>query len=221
MRDAASPHTNPDSVVSPILELIPQRPTPKSLTLAAQGCTACELYRNATQAVCGEGKQSARMMLIGEAPGHEEDLRGQPFVGPAGRLLHDMLDEAGFQQGELYLTNAVKHFKWEARGTRRLHVKPSYKEVAACRPWLDVELEMLKPRVVVCLGASAAQSFRGPGFRVTQHLGEISQTADGAFWMATLHPAAVLRMPSPETRQHARATVVKDLQQARELLKVK
>lgn len=209
------------SAVSPIRALLPQHPSRRSLAQAVQGCTNCDLYRDATQAVWGEGRAGAPLVLIGEQPGNEEDLRGHPFVGPAGRLLHELLAEAEIREEEVYLTNAVKHFKWEARGKRRIHVKPTNQEVVACRPWLDVELSLLRPRVVVCLGASAAQSFRGPGFRLTQHLGEVGQTAEGLYWMATLHPAAVLRMPTPEARGQARNTVLRDLRQARDLLALK
>lgn len=202
---------------SPIPSLIPDHPSVASLAKAAQRCTACDLYKNATQVVFSEGMPQAQVMLVGEVPGHEEDLAGRPFVGPAGRLLRSALDEVGFDAKEVYFTNAVKHFKWEPRGQRRLHVKPNYREVMACRPWLEVELELVNPFVVVCLGGTAAQSFMGREFRVTQSRGQVFEMAR-YFWIATLHPAAILRMPTSLDRERARADFVSDLARVRELV---
>jgi uracil-DNA glycosylase family protein len=187
-----------------------------TLAQAARDCTACELYKNATQVVFSEGNARAHVMLIGETPGNDEDLAGRPFVGPAGKLLRRLLEQAGFGEKELYFTNAVKHFKWQPRGTRRLHVTPSYREVTACRPWLLRELEIVKPRIVVCLGATAAQTLLGREFRVTQHRGEVISMV-GYLLLPTLHPAAVLRMPTPAARQQAESDLLADLARAREL----
>jgi DNA polymerase len=168
--------------------------------------------------VFGEGVTSAEVMLIGEQPGDQEDLQGHPFVGPAGRLLDEVLQEAGVERTKVYITNAVKHFKWEPRGKRRLHAKPAYGEIRACRPWLDAELDVIKPRVVVCLGATAAQSFMGREFKVTQSRGKFYEI-DGKFHLiATLHPSAVLRMPDPDDRARARAELVQDLARVRDFL---
>lgn len=203
---------------SPIEAMLPVQPTVASLGEAAQGCTACNLYRNATQAVFGEGSAEALVMMVGEQPGDQEDLQGRPFVGPAGQLLDAVMKEAGLLRSEVYITNAVKHFKWEPRGQRRLHQKPAYGEIKACRPWLDAEMRLVKPRVVVCLGASAAQSFMGSSFRITQHRGKFIEMEGIPHWMATLHPSGVLRMPDEEARRRARADLTADLAQVRELL---
>jgi len=207
---------NPEE--SPIHFMIPERPTVDKLAAAAQGCTACDLYKNATQAVFGEGATRAEVMLIGEQPGDQEDLQGHPFVGPAGKLLDSALEEAGIERSAVYITNAVKHFKWEPRGKRRLHAKPAYGEIRACRPWLDAELDLVKPRVVVCLGATAAQSFMGRTFKITQSHGKFYEIEGKFQLIATLHPSAVLRMPSPEDRERARAELVQDLARVRDFL---
>ncbi|NUQ76403.1 MAG: UdgX family uracil-DNA binding protein [Polyangiaceae bacterium] len=198
--------------------MIPERPTPQNLAAAAQGCTACDLYKNATQAVFGEGAVGAEVMLIGEQPGDQEDREGHPFVGPAGRLLDSILEEVGIERSAVYITNAVKHFKWEPRGKRRLHKKPAYGEIRACRPWLDAELDLIKPRVVVCLGATAAQSFMGQTFKITQSRGKFYEIEGKFNLIATLHPSAVLRMPSPEDRARARAELAQDLSRVRDFL---
>ncbi len=212
---------------SPINALIPTHSTVQLLSIAAQSCTDCERYCNATQAVFSEGSPQAEVMLIGESPGDEEDRTGRPFVGPAGRLLRQVLDEVGFKAADLYFTNAVKHFKWEARGKRRIHVKPDYREVVACRPWLQAEIDLVRPQIVVCLGSTAAQSFMGREFRVTRHLGRIIppsndfsgswQPREPFYFVATLHPAAILRMPTHEARFQARAEFTAHLASAREL----
>src|SRR5712692_11810303 len=153
--------------------LVPSRPTLKKLKIAAAGCQACDLWRTGTQTVFGEGSQSSTVMFVGEQPGNQEDLQGRPFVGPAGNLLDKALEEAGIDRSRVYVTNVVKHFKWEPRGKRRLHQKPNAAEIAACRPWLDTEIELVKPRAIVCLGATAAQTLLGRQFKVTAHRGEL------------------------------------------------
>lgn len=181
---------------------------------AAAGCHGCPLYSLGTQTVFGEGPETARLMMIGEQPGDQEDLAGHPFVGPAGKLLDASLEEAGIDRDLVYVTNAVKHFKWEPRGKRRLHKKPSSREVKACAPWLEAEMTAVKPRLVVPMGATAAQALLGPGFRVTQSRGEILPFRDGAEVMATLHPSALLRERDPAARERKRATFVGDLRRA-------
>jgi uracil-DNA glycosylase family protein len=172
---------------------LPERPTLPALRAAVQHCRGCPLYANATQAVFGHGRRSARVMLVGEQPGDQEDRTGTPFVGPAGRLLDRALAEAGIDRDETYVTNAVKHFKWKARGTRRIHDKPSWSEQLACRPWLDAELALVKPEVVVLLGATAAQALLGRGFRVTRDRGRQPHSDLAETVIATIHPSAVLR----------------------------
>ena len=147
--------------------LVPSRPTLKKLQIAAAGCQACDLWRTGTQTVFGEGKQTSTVMFIGEQPGNQEDLQGKPFVGPAGNLLDKALVEAGIDRSRVYVTNVVKHFKWEPRGKRRIHKKPNALEISACRPWLEAEVQVVKPRVIVCLGSTAAQAILGPKFRVS------------------------------------------------------
>jgi uracil-DNA glycosylase len=160
---------------------------------AVQGCRGCPLYANATQAVFGEGTLKAEVMLVGEQPGDQEDLAGAPFVGPAGKLLDRALDEAGIDRGTTYVTNAVKLFKWKARGTRRIHDKPTWTETMACRPWLDAELALLKPRALVLLGATAAQALLGKSFKVTKERGKPLDSELADLDVATIHPSAVLR----------------------------
>jgi uracil-DNA glycosylase len=174
---------------------LPERPTLPSLAAAVQRCRGCPLYANATQAVFGEGRRSARVMLVGEQPGDQEDRAGKPFVGPAGQLLDRALEEAGIDRGETYVTNAVKHFKWKPRGTRRIHDKPSWSEQVACRPWLEAELAVVRPEVLVLLGATAAQSLLGRSFRVTRDRGRVADTGLAATVVATIHPSAILRSP--------------------------
>ena len=179
--------------------LVPPRPSLKKLREAAAGCKACPLWKSGTQTVFGEGSPRARVLFVGEQPGDQEDKLGKPFVGPAGRLLDKALEEAGIDRSLAYVTNAVKHFKWEARGKRRIHQKPSWSEVAACRPWLDAELEVVRPRVLVCLGATAAQSLLGRQFRVTQQRGEPVASALAPVVIATVHPSSILRSDDRET----------------------
>ena len=178
---------------------------------AAAGCTACELWKTGTQTVFGEGNESARLMLVGEQPGDKEDVAGRPFVGPAGRILDQALEEAGIDRADVYVTNAVKHFKWEARGKRRLHKRPDAREVAACRPWLEQEIELVQPRVVVCLGATAAQALLGRAFRVTKQRGELFPQEAGHVITATVHPSSILRAPDAATREAEMGAFTEDL----------
>jgi DNA polymerase len=182
-----------------------------SLRAAAAGCRGCDLWRRGTQTVFGEGRARARVMLVGEQPGDEEDRTGRPFVGPAGRLLDQALAAAGVARADVYVTNVVKHFKWEPRGKRRIHAKPSRAEIGACLPWLRAELELVRPEAVVCLGATAAQALLGPAFRVTRQRGEWMGTAFAARVMATVHPSAILRAPDDAARRAEMARFVEDL----------
>jgi uracil-DNA glycosylase family protein len=183
----------------------------------AAGCTACDLYKTGTQTVFGEGKASAEVVFVGEQPGDQEDLQGRPFVGPAGKLLDKALDDAGIDRRQVYLTNAVKHFKWTARGKRRIHQKPNWSEVAACRPWLDGELEVIKPRVLVCLGATAAQALLGRDFRVSRQRGVPVESDLAEHVLATVHPSSVLR-GDPESREQEYRALVDDLKAVARLL---
>jgi DNA polymerase len=191
--------------------LVPERPTVTRLREAAAGCRACPLWKDGTQTVFGEGPAKAAIMLVGEQPGDREDLEGRPFVGPAGRVLDDALGEAGIDRGEVYLTNVVKHFKWKARGKRRIHQKPNAEEIAACRPWLDAELEVVKPDVLVALGATAAQALLGRGFRVTRERGVPVDSDLAPNVLATVHPSSILRARDEAERREAYAAFVADL----------
>jgi uracil-DNA glycosylase family protein len=177
---------------------------------AAAGCQACDLWKLGTQTVFGEGAEGADLMLVGEQPGDKEDLAGRPFVGPAGRVLDEALDRAAIDRSGVYVTNAVKHFKWEPRGKRRLHKRPDAGEVSACRPWLDREIELVRPRVVVCLGATAAQALLGRGFKVTRQRGELFPQEAGHVVTATVHPSSILRAPDA-TRDAEMTAFVEDL----------
>jgi len=179
---------------------------------AAAGCHACELYAGATQTVFGEGRVHAAVMLVGEQPGDHEDREGHPFVGPAGRILDDALAAAGIDRTAVYVTNAVKHFKWSARGKRRIHQKPDAREVAACRPWLTAEIERVRPQVLVCLGATAAQALLGPSFRVTKQRGQPVDSPLAPVVLATVHPSSILRAPDAAARDAAFAAFVADLE---------
>jgi uracil-DNA glycosylase family protein len=190
---------------------IPPHGTLEELQRAAQHCKACDLWKRGTQTVFGEGEPSAKIMFVGEQPGNQEDLEGKPFVGPAGKLLDTALVEAGIDRRKVYVTNAVKHFKWELRGKRRIHKKPNAAEIAACRPWLDAEIVVLGPKVIVCLGATAAQALLGRDFRVTQHRGEFLKSALAPFVMATVHPSSILRAPDEETRHQEMKRFIHDL----------
>ena len=190
--------------------LVPERPSLPKLREAAAACTACDLYKTGTQTVFGEGTSNAEVMFVGEQPGDQEDLAGKPFVGPAGRLLDEALVDAGIDRKTVYVTNVVKHFKWQARGKRRLHQKPNWSEIAACRPWLDAELAVVEPRVLVCLGATAAQALLGRQFRVTRERGRPVESDLAAHVIATVHPSSILRS-DPETREQEYAAFVEDL----------
>src|SRR5947208_1008587 len=198
--------------------LIPADPDLGRLREAAGECTACPLYRNATQTVFGEGPDRALIMFVGEQPGDSEDLAGHPFVGPAGKLLDRCMTAAGIDRGRAYVTNAVKHFKWVPRGTRRIHSKPSSLEIAACFPWLEAEIAAVKPRVVVALGATAAQALFGKAFRVTRDRGRPVPSRWAQYAMATVHPSALLRAPDDETRHREIRHFVDDLKQIARLL---
>ncbi len=196
--------------------LVPERPSLPKLREAAAGCTACDLYKTGTQTVFGEGARSAEALFVGEQPGDQEDRAGKPFVGPAGRLLDEALEDAGIDRTQVYVTNVVKHFKWVARGKRRIHQKPNWQEVAACRPWLDAELAVVEPRVLVCLGATAAQALLGRQFRVTKERGRPVESDLAEHVLATIHPSAILR--DPETREQEYAAFVDDLRTVAALL---
>jgi uracil-DNA glycosylase len=191
-------------------EFLPARRTLETLAAAAKDCHGCDLYRDATQTVFGEGVRGAEVMLVGEQPGDREDREGRPFVGPAGRLLDTALNEAGIDRADVYLTNVVKHFKWEPRGKRRIHRKPDLAEQRACRPWLEAELEVVRPEVVVLLGAVAAQALLGRDFRVTRQRGTWVEAPYAPLVTATVHPSSILRAPD-ETREAELALFVRDL----------
>jgi uracil-DNA glycosylase family protein len=195
------------------LEYLPERRDLRSLEAAAAQCQGCDLYQRAAQVVFGEGRLRASLFLVGEQPGDREDQQGRPFVGPAGLLLDKCLESAGIDRREVYVTNAVKHFKWEPRGKIRLHKKPNSLEIAACRPWLEAEIEAVQPQLIVCLGATAAQDLLGSQFRLTRHRGEVFPTKYGPI-TATIHPSAILRMPEPEAKEAEIASLVTDLKVA-------
>ena len=198
-------------------DYLPERLTLETLRDAAAVCHGCGLWRTGTQTVFGEGAKHAAVMLVGEQPGDQEDQQGRPFVGPAGRLLDRALDEAGIDRSGAYVTNVVKHFKWQPRGKRRIHQKPNASEIAACRPWLDAELEVVKPEVLVCLGATAAQALLGRQFRVTQQRGTPVDSPLAPHVLATIHPSAILR-GEPEEREREFAGLVEDLRVVASLL---
>ena len=181
---------------------------------SADKCTACHLYERATQTVFGEGPKNAAIMLVGEQPGDSEDVAGKPFVGPAGKIMDQALEEAGIDRKQVYVTNAVKHFKWEPRGKRRIHQKPNSREVAACRPWLEAELRLVKPKLLVCLGATAAQAIFGPSFRVTRERGKLLSSKLAPRVLATLHPSSLLRQPDEASREREYKHFVTDLRAA-------
>ena len=204
---------------SPAEELIPPRPTLPSLKNAAADCQACDLWKTGTQTVFGEGARRVKVMFVGEQPGNEEDLSGRPFVGPAGRLLDDALEAAGIDRKQTYVTNVVKHFKWEPRGKRRIHKKPNAQEISACRPWLEAEIALVKPKVIVALGATAAQTLLGPKFRVTKQRGEFIESTLAPYIMATVHPSSILRAPDDETRRLEHRRFVDDLKKLARIIK--
>ena len=191
--------------------LIPSRPTLNKLRIAAAGCQACDLWKTGTQTVFGEGKPSSTVMFIGEQPGNAEDLKGRPFVGPAGGLLDKALEEAGIDRTKVYVTNVVKHFKWEPRGKKRIHKKPNAAEITACRPWLHAEINLIHPRVIICLGSTAAQAILGPKFKVSTQRGTFVQSPLAPFVTATVHPSSILRAPSDDRRHEEMARFIADL----------
>ena len=202
----------------PVTALMPARPTLTAVREIARECKACDLYKRGTQTVFGEGPRRAEIMMVGEQPGDAEDLAGHPFVGPAGKLLDRALEDAGIDRGVVYVTNVVKHIKWEPRGKRRIHAKPNAAEVGACRPWLETEIALVKPRVLVCLGATAAQALLGKGFKVSQQRGTPVESALAPTVIATVHPSSILRSRHDETRRAEMARFVEDLKSvAREL----
>jgi DNA polymerase len=190
---------------------LPDRPTLNGVRRIASQCKACDLYKRGTQTVFGEGPPKAEIMLVGEQPGDAEDVAGHPFVGPAGRLLDSALEEAGIDRKLVYVTNVVKHFKWEPRGKRRIHAKPNAGEIGACRPWLEVEIALIKPRVLVCLGATAAQALLGKVFRVTKDRGKFVPSSLAPRVTATVHPSSILRAPDEEARRAEYQQFVNDL----------
>src|SRR5437764_6137936 len=193
---------------------VPDTTSLAKLAAASKSCTACPLYKNATQTVFGEGPKHATMMLLGEQPGDYEDVAGKPFVGPAGKILNRALEESGIDRAEVYVTNAVKHFKWEPRGKRRIHQKPSSRDIAACRPWLEAELRLVEPKLVVCLGSTAGQTVFGPSFRVTKERGKVLSSRLAPKVVATVHPSSLLRQPDEESRDREYARFVADLRVA-------
>jgi uracil-DNA glycosylase len=187
----------------------------RTLATAARGCRACPLWRRATQTVFGEGSTTADVMLVGEQPGNDEDLAGRPFVGPAGKLLLQALEEAGIDRGRTYITNVVKHFKWEPRGKRRIHAKPNAGEIGACRPWLESEIAILHPRAIVCLGATAAKALLGAAFKVSVQRGRFVESPLAPLVTATVHPSSILREPDSKARRDAMRAFVRDLKKVR------
>jgi len=200
---------------------LPSRLSLAELTEAARTCKACDLWKHATQTVFGEGPSTAEIMLVGEQPGDQEDRAGHPFVGPAGKVLERALEQAGIDRSDIYITNVVKHFKWEAasRGKRRIHKKPRQSEIEACRPWLESELEAIRPRVLVCLGASAAQSLLGKDFRVSRDRGKSVASPLAPQVVATVHPSSILRAQDDESRESQMKSFVEDLKLVARLAK--
>jgi len=200
--------------------LIPARPTLRALREAAAGCRACDLWKTGTQTVFGEGSPQATVMLVGEQPGDREDLAGRPFVGPAGKLLNQALAQVGIDRRNVYVTNVVKHFKWapDERGRRRIHKKPRYSEISACRPWLEAELAVVKPQILVCLGATAAQALLGKEFSVSRRRGELVESPLAPYVMATVHPSSILRAIDHESRRQQMESFVADLRRIAHLL---
>ena len=198
---------------------LPRELSLESLNQAAAGCKGCDLWELGTQTVFGEGKPHSKVMLVGEQPGDREDVEGRPFVGPAGRVLDDAMERAGIERSAVYLTNAVKHFRFTRRGKRRLHEKPNAAQVRACRPWLQAELAVVQPRVMVLLGATAAQSVMGPSFKVTKERGRVQASPLGVPVVATVHPSSILRSPDEESRHQAMEAYVADLKAVARLLK--
>ncbi len=205
-----SPPASDPKPGEPVPNLLPDRPTLRSVADVAAGCKACDLYKRGTQTVFGEGPKGASLMLVGEQPGDAEDVAGHPFVGPAGKLLDRALQEAGIDREAVYVTNVVKHFKWEPRGKRRIHAKPNAGEIAACRPWLETEIALVRPQALVCLGATAAQALLGKSFKVSKQRGKFVDSSLAPLVMATVHPSSILRAPD-ESRDAEMERLVADL----------
>jgi uracil-DNA glycosylase family protein len=205
---------SPDSAAN----FFPSRKSLKAFREAAADCKACDLWKRGTQTVFGEGTRRAEVFFVGEQPGNEEDLTGQPFVGPAGRLLNDALAAAGIDRAQTYVTNVVKHFKWEPRGKRRIHKKPNSSEIKACRPWLEAEIALIKPKVIVCLGATAAQALLGSRFLVSKQRGQFIESTLAPYIMATVHPSSILRAPDEETRHDEKRWFIDDLKKVARVL---
>ncbi|MFN2528182.1 MAG: UdgX family uracil-DNA binding protein [Candidatus Baltobacteraceae bacterium] len=199
-------------------DFLPDRLSLKSLREASACCKGCDLYKYATQTVFGEGKKRARLMLVGEQPGDNEDQEGHPFVGPAGKLLHTAMVEANIDPAHAYITNTVKHFKFELRGKRRIHAKPKTIEIRACLPWLEAEIKVVRPEIVVALGATAAQALLGKGFRLTKHRGEILPSVFAPRTLATVHPSSILRAPDADSRHRELGAFIADLKLARKAI---
>ena len=195
----------------PVPDLLPDKPTLKNVAGAAADCKACDLYKRGTQTVFGEGPKRATVMLVGEQPGDAEDLAGHPFVSPAGKLLDRALEQAGIDRKTVYVTNVVKHFKWERRGKRRIHAKPNAAEIGACRPWLEIEVALVRPHALVCLGATAAQALLGKTFRVSRQRGEFVESSLAPLVIATVHPSSILRARDDESRRQEMERFVADL----------
>jgi len=208
----------PRTILPGASAFLPDRIKAETLRESVQKCRGCELYRNATQAVMGEGPQSAQIMFVGEQPGGVEDREGSPFMGPAGKILDRAFADAGIDRSSVYLTNAVKHFKFDERGKRRIHKKPSVSEVNACRPWLEAEVSLIQPKIIVCLGATAAQSVLGPQFRLTKERGHFVEHAWAPYVTATIHPSAILRAPDQDSRHAQYQEFVADLKRIRGIL---
>jgi uracil-DNA glycosylase family protein len=198
---------------------IPDRPGLRNLREAAAGCRACPLWKTGTQTVFGAGRRSAKLILVGEQPGDREDRDGKPFVGPAGRVLDRALEDAGIDRADAYVTNVVKHFKWIPKGKRRIHQKPNREEITACRPWLEAELEVVKPKAMVCLGATAAQALLGSGFRVTRDRGKLVDTDLAPIATGTVHPSSILRVDDEDERRVARDELADDLREVAKRLR--
>jgi uracil-DNA glycosylase len=199
-------------------EFFPARKSLKAFRDAAADCQACDLWKRSTQTVFGKGARHAEVFFLGEQPGNEEELPGRPFVGPAGLLFNEALAEAGIDRAQTYVTNVVKHFKWEPRGKRRIHKKPNSSEINACRPWFEAEITLVKPKLIVCLGATAAQALLGPKFRVSKQRGQFIESTLVPYVMATVHPSSILRTPDDETRHEEKRRFIDDLKQVARVL---
>jgi uracil-DNA glycosylase len=220
MSEPSEPKTGPKATAA---DLAPSGGTIVALRQAASVCKACDLWKTATQTVFGEGSSKSKIMFVGEQPGDQEDRAGRPFVGPAGKVLDEALAEVGIERARVYVTNVVKHFKWSPaeRGKRRIHKKPRYSEIHACRPWLDAELRVVKPQVLVCLGATAAQSLFGRDFSVSRRRGQLVESSLAPYAMATVHPSSILRAPNTESRRQQMRAFINDLKQVAVLVKNK